>query len=103
MKIYLKPKSRWGKWSVGLLVFFFLFLGVFFLFVSWGERGGDTFFSNLKLTSPMLLAGLSGVGAFLTGIVALFKNKDFALLVMLATFIGAFVIFWIGAEILFPH
>jgi len=51
----------------------------------------------------MLLAGLSGVGAFLTGIVALFKNKDFALLVMLATFIGAFVIFWIGAEILFPH
>lgn len=57
--------TRLGKWSAGLILAFALFIIVFQIFVAYGERGGDSIFSNLKLTIPMLLAGGCGVTAFL--------------------------------------
>jgi hypothetical protein len=61
MKINFFPKINLGRLSVIFIVCFFTFVGVFFLFVRLGERGGDTIFSNLKLTIPYLLATISGV------------------------------------------
>jgi len=103
MKINFTPKTHLGKWSIVLIISFFIFLGLFFIFVNLGERGGDTFFSNLKLTIPMLIAGISGVGCFFTGIISVFKNKEKSVLVFLSIILGFLILLWILAEVLFPH
>lgn len=91
-----------GKWSLGLIVSFFVFLGLFFFIVSLGERGGETFFSNLKLTIPMLIAAFSAIGSFFVGVVSFFK-KERSILVILSSLIGLFVLWWCVAEMAFPH
>ena len=103
MKINFIPKTYLGKWSVGLVIGFFMFLGLFFIFIALGERGGDAFFSNLKLTIPGLLAAISSIGSFFTGIVSIFKNKERSIIVFLSTILGFLILLWCFAEILFPH
>jgi len=103
MEITFTPKTYLGKWSVGLILTFFLLLGLFFLFVHLGERGGDTFFSNLKLTIPMLIAGIAAISSFVIGTISVLRNKERSILVFLSTVIGFLVLLWILAELLFPH
>ena len=103
MKTPFLPKTKFGKYSVYLIISFFVFLGLFFLLVNLGERGGDTFFSNLKLTIPMLIAGFSGVGSFVTGIISVFKNKERSILVFLCVILGFLILLFILAEVLFSH
>lgn len=103
MKISFIPKTHLGKWSVLLIMLFFALLGLFFLLVASGERGGETFFSNLKLTIPMLIAGISGVCSFALGLISIIKNRERSIFVFIATIIGFFILYWILAEILFPH
>ena len=103
MRISLKPRTITGKWSSGLIIAFFLFFAVFLILVALGQRGGDTFFSNLALTIPMLLAGVSGVSALVTGIIGIVKSRERSVLVFLATAIGLFVLVFTLGEILFPH
>ena len=103
MRINLKPKSTMGKWSTGLIIALLLFFAVFVILVASGQRGGDTFFSNLALTIPMLLAGVSGVSALVTGIIGIVKSRERSVLVFLATAIGLFVLVFSLGEFLFPH
>jgi len=103
MRVTILPKTPLGKWSTGLVVAFVVLLVVFLLLVASGQRGGETFFSNLVLTIPMLLAETSGVLAFLIGLISVIKNKERSILVFLAMLIGFFIsIFWLG-EVIFPH
>ncbi|MFC1687374.1 hypothetical protein ACFL0L_02250 [Patescibacteria group bacterium] len=97
------PRTTMGKWSVGLIGAFIFFMVVFFVLVESGERGGDTFFSNLALTIPILIAGACGVAGFVVGLIAMIRKRERSWLVYIATAIGAFIAFWISAEILFPH
>jgi len=94
---------RIDEWSTGLIIVFFLFFAVFLILVASGQRGGDTFFSNLALTIPMLLAGVSGISALVTGIIGIVKSRERSVLVFLATAIGLFVLIFSLGEILFPH
>ncbi|MFC1967795.1 hypothetical protein ACFLVX_00175 [Chloroflexota bacterium] len=103
MRISLKPKTTMGKWSTGLIIAFFLFFAVFLIVVASGQHGGDTFFSNLALTIPMLLAVVSSVSALVTGIIGTVKDGERSVLVFLATVIGLFVLTFSLGEILFPH
>jgi len=103
MKLNFIPKTCLGKWSVILIVFFFLFFAVFWVFVVSGQRGGDTFFSNLFLTIPMLLAASSGIIAFFTGIISIINKKERSIFVFLSTLIGFFILFFCLGEVLFPH
>lgn len=103
MKITLIPKTYLGKWSVGLIISFFILLGVFFMFINLGERGGNTFFSNLKLTIPGCLAAISAIASFFTGIISVFKNKERSVLVFLSSILGFLILLWCLAEVLFPH
>jgi len=97
------PKTPLGKWSTASIVAFVIFFAAFQLLVASGQRGGETFFSNLVLTIPILLAGSSGVLAFLTGVISVIRNRERSILVFLATSIGLFVlIFWLG-EVISPH
>lgn len=103
MRISLKPKTTMGKWSTGLITAFFLLFAVFLTLVASGQRGGDTFFSNLALTIPVLLAAVSSVSALVTGIIGIVKSGERSVLVFLATVIGLFVLIFSLGEILFPH
>jgi len=103
IKIRFIPKTYLGKWSIRLIITFILFLALFFLFVALGERGGDTFFSNLRLTIPMFIAGISGIASFFTGFISIIKRKERSIFVFLATVIGFLILIYILLEILFPH
>ena len=103
MKIYFAPKTALGKWSVALIIIFIVLLGVFQLLVASGQRGGETFFSNLILTIPMLIAGVSGVSAFVTGLIGIIKSRERSVIVYLAALIGLFVLLFGIGEIVFPH
>ena len=103
MKFKLFPRSKYGKWSIYFILAFAIFLAVFFLLVESGERGGATFFSNLKLTIPFLAAAISGIAAFFTGLWAIFKNQDHSFLVYLAIIIGLFVLIFLIGEFAYPH
>ena len=103
MRVSYKANTTLGIWSVRLLVVFFLFLLIFYALVASGQRGGDTFFSNPVLTVPILIAGLSAVGAFFTGIICIVRNRERAVSVFLSTAIGFFVLLYGLAEIIFPH
>lgn len=103
MKTTSTPKTYLGKLSVGLIIAFFVFLGLFFLFVTLGERGGDIFFSNVKLAIPTLLAGISGIATFFIGLISIIRSKERSIFVFLATTIGFFVLIYVLVEISVPH
>ena len=103
MRIYFAPETTLGKWSVALIIGFIVLLGVFQLLVASGQRGGETFFSNLVLTIPMLIAGGSGVSAFATGLIGIIKSRERSVIVYLAALIGLFVLLFGIGEIVFPH
>ena len=103
MKVHFKPKTALGKWSVGLIIVFVVLLASFQLLVASGQRGGETFFSNLILTIPMLIAGISGVSAFATGLIGAIQSRERSIAVYLATLIGLLVLLFVLGEIIFPH
>jgi predicted Abi (CAAX) family protease len=103
VRITVLPKTSWGKWSAGLIVAFILFFVLFLILVASGQRGGETFFSNLLLTVPMLLAGTCGVAAFVTGLIGIIKSKERSILVYLAIFIGFDILVFCLGEVLVPH
>ncbi len=103
MRISYKPSTIQGKWSVRLIVISILFFIVLSSFIASGQRGGDTFFSNLLLAIPMLVAAILAVCAFFTGIIGIFRNRERAVFVFISTALGFFVLFWGFAEIVFPH
>ena len=103
MKLHSMPKTRLGKWSIWLIIAFIVFFITFQLLVASGQRGGATFFSNLALSVPMLIAGISGISAFFTGIIGIIKSKERSVLVFIATIIGFFILFFVLVEFLVPH
>ena len=103
MKLYSIPKTRLGNWSIWLIIAFIVFFITFQLLVASGQRGGATFFSNLALSIPMLIAGISGISAFFTGIIGIIKSKERSVLVFIATIIGFFILFFVLGEFLVPH
>ena len=103
MKVHFIPKTLLGKWSIWLIIAFIVFFITFQLLVASGQRGGATFFSNLALSVPMLIAGFSGISAFFTGIIGIIKSKERSVLVFIATIIGFFILFFVLGEFLVPH
>ena len=104
MKITLLPKSTLGKWSIGLAIGVFLFYCISRLGVTLDhQEGGESFFSNLFRAVPLILAGLSGVAAFFTGIIGIIKDKERSVFVFLAVLFGCFVLVFGLGEFISPH
>jgi hypothetical protein len=103
MKITIVPKTTPGKWSTGLICGFFLFLALLIILAASGQRGGETFSSNLALAVPGLLAAICGIAAFFSGVIAIIKSKERAVLVFLAAFIGLDVLLFCLGEFISPH
>jgi len=103
MRDLFLPRTVLGRWSVGLAAAFFFFTAVFLIIAAAGARGGDSFFSNMALAMPMLLAAICGASAFVTGIIAIIRSKERAIFVLLASVVGFNVLLFALGEILFPH
>jgi hypothetical protein len=103
MKFYFIPKTLLGRWSLGLTAGLVIFFLVSIIIVASGQEGGETFFSNLLISIPMFLSGLSGVAAFFTGIIGIVKSKERAVGVFITTLIGFLVLAFISGEFLSPH
>ncbi len=97
------PKTALGKWSVVLIIAFIVLLASFQLLVASRQRGGETFFSNLILAIPILIAGISGVSAFITGLSGVIRSRERSIFVYLATVIGLLVLLFGLGEVIFPH
>jgi hypothetical protein len=103
VRVHFKPQTKLGKRSVWLLVALAVFMGVFRINVLLGQRGGDTFFSNPFLTVPILLAGISGIAAFITGLIIIVREKERSISVYLAVAVGIIVLIVALAQIISPH
>ena len=104
MKGTIFPKTRLGKWSVGLIIAFFLLLAAGGTVVSvFSQEGGETFLDNLWISAPMLSGAGSAIAALFAGIVAIWKQKERAILVFLSSLIGLLVLWFVLGEILVPH
>ena len=98
MKIALFPKTRIGKWSVGLTMFFFLLIIAFFAFMLLGFvtfDEGHWWDLTVGVAVPLVIS------AFITGIIAVKKNKDRSILVYLSIFIGSCAILFLLLHSLF--
>jgi hypothetical protein len=98
MKVTLLLKTRLGKWSVALTLFFLLLLTVFFAFMLLGLvtfDEGHWWDWTVGISVPLVIS------AFITGIIAVIKNKDRSILVYLSIFIGSCAILFILLHSLF--
>jgi hypothetical protein len=104
------PKTQSGKWSLGLIaampVLFFIgmsFTNLLYESVPAGNSILEDIARRPALALTMLAGNVSGISAFITGLIAIIRQKERALLVFVATVIGALLILFLIGEILFPH
>ena len=103
MRAHFKPKTNLGKRSAWLIFALAVALASFRILVISGQRGGDTFFSNPLLAIPMLLAGISGIAAFITGLISIIRRNERSISVYLAIAVGLIVLIVALAQIFSPH
>lgn len=110
MKVNLIPKTKLGKWSLGLIAAMptLLFIGTSFtnsLYKS--VPAGSTILEDIvvrpALALTMLVGMVAGISAFIAGLIAMIRQKERALLVYVATSIGMLLILFLIGEVLFPH
>lgn len=92
MKIQLWSETKTGKWAASLTLIFIIFIVLKFMNVA-----------IIRLPFPTPLIAVIGVVGFIMGVISIIKNKDRSLLVLLSILIGLLIIFWVAAEIAFPH
>lgn len=88
MKIQLGSKTATGKAAAVLSLMFIVLITL-----------------KIRVAIPLptfLIAGI-GLAGFLAGLIAVVKNKDRSLLVLLSVLVGVLIILWTAAEIAFPH
>jgi hypothetical protein len=104
------PTTILGKWSIGLIIAMPLLfvLGTSFTNSLYASiAAGDTILADIAARPALALTMLAGMGsgilAFITGILAIIKQKERAVLVYISSIIGALFILFLAGEILFPH
>ena len=106
----LVPKTNLGKWSVGLIIAMPLLfiIGTSFTNSIYGSvPAGDTILADIAgrpaLALTMLAGMISGILAFITGLLDIVRKKEKAVLVYISSLIGALLMLFLSGEILFPH
>ena len=110
VRISVRPKTKPGRWSLGLAAAMAVLLLIgMSLTNSLYESvpAGRTILEDITLRPALgltMLAGMvSGVSAFITGLIAIIKQKERALLVYVSTSVGAFLTIFLIGELIFPH
>ena len=102
------PKTRFGKWSVWLIIAFFLLFILVQIIAAIGRSQG-AFDSNsintYQILMPIIIipAGICGTAAFYTSIIGIIKYKERCLWVFIVAGLGLFILTFILGEFLFPH
>jgi hypothetical protein len=106
----IAPKTALGKWAVGLIVAMpiLFIIGTSFTNLFYKSvPSGDTIFADIAarpaLALTMLAGMVAGISAFITGLVAIIRQKENALLVYISIAIGALLIIFLVGEIVSPH
>ncbi len=99
----LLPRTPLGRWSVRLTTGSVLLFGVFFVLVASGQKGGDSFFSNLWLSGTILPAAGLALAGGAVGAVAAIKETERSLGVSAAVLLGVIVLMVIVGELALPH
>lgn len=88
MTIRALPRTPLGWWGGGLVV---AFVALFLLKVSF----------PLPLPTPAIFV-IGGVGVILA-VIAIARGERSVVLMVLGGLVGAFILFWVGGELIFPH
>ena len=104
------PITTLGKLSVGLIVAMPLLFIIgssltnsLYKYVPAGGTVLADMAARPALALAMLAGMAAGISAFITGLLAIIRQKDNALLVYVSSFIGALLMLFLTGEILFPH
>lgn len=97
------PHCRSANWSLILVVVAATMFTVFFGLVVSGQKGGDTSNSNPYLGGTITVAALSCLGAAVTGLYAIVRERERSVSVFIKTVAGMLVAAYSIAEIAFPH
>lgn len=89
----LWSKTTTGKWAVMLTL---LFVGLMFIKIT-------ALGISVRLPFPSPFIAVFGVIGFIMGLIAIIKDKDRSIMVILTIPIGLLIIFWILAELAYPH
>ena len=108
--ISIPPKTKLGWWSLGLAAAMpvLFFIGMSFTNLLYKSvPAGNTILKDIAVRPALaltMLAGMvSGISAFIIGLIAIIRQKARALLVYGATLIGALLIIFLLGELIFPH
>ena len=103
-------KTTLGKWSIGLILAMPILFAMGMSFTNSLYKSvpaGNTILADIisrpALAIIMLTGFAAGISAFITGIMAIFKQKERAILVYLSSLVGAALILYIIGEFLYPH
>ena len=106
----LIPKTKLGKWSIGLIIAMPILYSIGMSFtdslyksVPAGETIPKDIIARPALALTMLSGMTVGILAFIAGLIAIIKKKERAILVYISIFTGALHILFLIGEILFPH
>lgn len=104
------PKTNLGKWSVWLIIAMFVFfvIGLSLPSILYESAPtGNTLLDDVVNRPLLALSMIAGVGAsisaLITGLVAVLKRKERAILVYGSTLVGAAVTFFVISMFLFPE
>lgn len=104
------PKTTLGKWSIGLIAampILFIIGGTLAGILYTNVPAGDSILQDLSnrpvLALSMLLGMISGVASFITGLLAVIKQKENSLLVNISVILGFLLILFLIGEFAFPH
>ncbi len=97
------PKTTLGTWSLRCSLAVLILLAFLILLSLSGQEGGDKPTDNLLLAIPAVCMWISGIIAFITGIISMICQKERSIFVFISTFIGCLTLFFLLGEILIPH
>jgi hypothetical protein len=104
------PKRTLGKASVGLIVAMplLIIIGTSFTTSLYSSvPAGGTILADISARPALALTVLAGMGAgiaaFITGLLAIIRQKERAFLVYLSCAIGALLLVFLAGELLFPE
>lgn len=104
------PISILGKWSVGLIItmpLLFIIGTSFTNSLYKSVPSGDTILADIAMRPALaltMLAGMaSGISALITGLLAIIRKKEKAVLVFISSLIGALLVLYLVGEVLYPH
>ena len=99
-----------GKWTVGLIVAMPILFAIgssfsnsLYEFVPAGRTILADFAARPYLAVTMLAGMITGISAFIAGLLAILKHKEKALLVYVSTVIGGLLVLFLIGELAFPH